>query len=80
MVLDGLMYGITGGWTHERRPDCAHFESNYSSYYSNYSSVRTSIVHTIVALKPTRDQYTTLVACLVPSSKPMYQDGFKIFQ
>ena len=29
----------------------AHFESNYSSYYSNYSLIRTSIVSTIVLLE-----------------------------
>ena len=29
----------------------AHFESNYSSYYSNYISIRTWIVATIVLLE-----------------------------
>ena len=29
----------------------AHLESNYSSYHSNYSSIRTSIVATIVLLE-----------------------------
>ena len=29
----------------------AHFESNYSSYYSNFSSIRTSIVAAIVLLE-----------------------------
>ena len=29
----------------------ARFESNYSSYYSNYSLIRTSIVATIVLLE-----------------------------
>ena len=29
----------------------AHFESNYSPYYSNYSTIRTSIVATIVILE-----------------------------
>ena len=29
----------------------AHFESNYSSHYSNYNLIRTSIVATIVLLE-----------------------------
>ena len=54
----------------------AHFESNFSSYYSNLSSIQTSIVATIVTsrtyYRSTVGQSTvTLVACLVPSSRPI---------
>ena len=51
----------------------SHSESNLSSYYSNLSSIQTSIVATIVTsrtyYRSTVGQSTvTLEACLVPSS------------
>ena len=53
----------------------AHNESNYNSYYSNYSSIRTSIVATTVLLEingGSEHRYSsTFVDCLVPFSSPI---------